>query len=253
MAGIERESLTMLWLPKKGKRAGENEDAPRAVFYKKTKGPGGQAARIALADGAAESPFAKEWAATLAQDFTKDPPRLEGSGSAPLDKWLRPRQEAWRELVPWEHMQWHAQIQAETGALAALIGVVFTHGPELAWEALAVGDARMFVIRGRTPTAAFPDQQGARKEFISSNPESNGGLHITAKRGRGTCLPGDRVVMATGALALWFAETQAIGKDPWTPLEQMDAPRWHPWIREKQERGEMRNDDVTLITFRVSG
>ena len=174
------------------------------------------------------------------------------AGTGGIAGWLEARQKEWSSRVPWDDLPWHSQVRAEAGAQAAVLGAVFAPGPELRWQAFSVGDVRMFTVRGREITARFPAGPGGRNEMVSSSPEGNGELTKILRTGRGACLPGDRVVMATGALARWFEDTLAMGKDPWGFLEGMDAAGWHPWVRDKQQRGDMKNDDVTLVTFRVN-
>ena len=243
-AGVERTSLLMLWLPKQGKRVHEHEDAARASFQ----GPEGRGARMAVADGREESPFAGEWARILARGFAGTPP-----GTGGIAAWLEARQREWSSRVPWDDLPWHSQVRAEGGAQAAVLGAAFAPGPELRWQAFSAGDAGMFTVRGRELTARFPAQPGGRNELVSSSPEGNGELTKMLRTGRGACLPGDRVVIATGAMARWFEDTLALGKDPWGFLERMNTAGWHPWVRDKQQRGDMQNDDVTLVTFKISG
>ena len=62
-------------------------------------------ARIALADGASESAFAREWARILTAGFAvTNPPDMCGPVEQSLAVWLKPRQEEWNRLVPWERI-----------------------------------------------------------------------------------------------------------------------------------------------------
>src|SRR6266568_755912 len=80
-----RAPVTAWWAPKAGNAADEYEDAyavePAALRY-------------AVADGASETSFAKQWAELLVERFVHEPP-----APAELPGWLAPMQRAWAALA----------------------------------------------------------------------------------------------------------------------------------------------------------
>ena len=174
---------TRLWLPKAGNRLDEYEDAFRTAFP----GPMGPAtsgsARIAISDGASESAFARDWARILTHSFVADPPDLCSLTEDSLRDWLTPAQEEWSAGVPWESIPWHGEAKARAGAFATLLGLRIDPVPDdtsrLEWEAMAVGDSCLFVVREERVTLSFP---------LKTPPSSTTSLH-------------------------WFAATRTIPKD----------------------------------------
>ena len=240
---------------KAGNRPGECEDACRDS-YPYNRGP----ARIAVCDGASESAFAKEWAEILAEALVHSPLDLSGLDDASLAMWLAPGQEKWNRAVPWERIPWHGEAKTRAGAMAALLGLEMAQTPNGAgaypWQAVAVGDCCLFVVRCGSLTVSFPMDSAAQfnntPSLICSNQANNGGLWGRVHRLQGECLPGDLVILASDALACWLLQERESGGKPWETLLEFHSNReWEDWLQARRSERAMRNDDTTLIAIAV--
>src|SRR5262245_31129956 len=110
------------WLPKKGHEEAEYEDAfaPDSITLET------DLFRCAIADGATEASFSKQWARTLVRAWE--------SGSLTKEQFVADvgrLQENWRrgftEVRTRGKLSWYAEQKAEFGAFAALVGFVLHH------------------------------------------------------------------------------------------------------------------------------
>ena len=218
------------------------------------------AARAAVADGASESAFAREWADELARAFTSAPPELADPDDDVLGAWLAPAQDAWNEAVPWDRIPWHGEAKARAGAFATLVGLTLSAAPDgsggIAWQAMAVGDSCLFVARDGELAVSFPLEDASEFDnnpaLLCSNPANSDGARDALRRDGGRCEAGDALMLATDALASWFLARHAAGEQPWDTLAALDASSWAGWVDEQRGAGLMRNDDVTLVMIEVA-
>lgn len=239
---------------KAGNRPDECEDASW-VSYPYNGGP----ARIAVCDGASESAFAREWAQILADAFVHRPLDLSCLDDSSLAVWLDPCQEKWNRAVPWERLPWHGEAKTRAGAMAALLGLEIDQTPNGAgafpWQAVAVGDCCLFVVRDDSLAVSFPmDSSGQfnnTPSLICSNPANNGRLWNEVHQYRGECLPGDTIILASDALACWILQEHESGGRPWETLLSLEPPQWDGWVQARRADRAMRNDDTTLIAVKV--
>ena len=240
---------------KSGNRPDECEDADLTVYP-----AGGGPARIALSDGASESAFAGEWAQILSRAFVRRPPDLSGLGEQSLAEWLRPCEEEWRRAVPWERIPWHGEAKTRAGAGATLLGMTVDLAPgaggAFPWQAVAVGDCCLFIVRDDALALSFPLEDASQfnntPSLICSNPANNGGLWTRVHQCQGECLPGDLIVLASDALACWILQERESGGRPWEELMTLDSvEQWENWVQAQRSQRAMRNDDTTLITVKV--
>ncbi len=249
-----------LWLPKAGNRPDEYEDAAQAVYPQRIGASGRRTVRVAVADGASESAFAREWANILTDAFVDRPLDIPGLTEDTLYDWLAPAQAAWHAAVPWERVPWHGEAKARAGAFASLVGLTLGAAPDapggLRWQAVAVGDSCLFIVRRGRLHVAFPLDDAAQfdntPDLVCSNPDNAGALWECVRRGGGACAPGDLFILASDALACWFLAANAAGERPWETLLALDAPEWDEWIAQRRRAGAMRNDDTTLVAIAVN-
>ena len=247
------------WLPKAGNRPDEYEDAFRVVYPQRIGAPPRGAARLAVADGASESAFAREWANALVDAFASEPPQLRGLTGDALKAWLAPAQELWHGEVPWDRIPWHGEAKARAGAFATLVGLTLSAAPGgyggLVWQAVAVGDSCLFIVRGGELAVAFPLRDASEFDnepaLLCSNPD-NDGAHDAPRSDGGRCEPGDVLILASDALAAWFLARDADGERPWDTIAALDDSTWEGWVDEQRGAGLMRNDDVTLVVVEVA-
>ncbi|MCY4528539.1 MAG: hypothetical protein OXD46_05860 [Chloroflexi bacterium] len=248
------------WLPKAGNSPEEYEDASRVVYPQRMGTSGRRTARAAVSDGASESAFAREWANVLTEAFASRPPDMCGLTEDSLCDWLALGQEEWRVGIPWDRIPWHGEAKARAGAFATLLGLTFAAAPagspRLYWQALAVGDSCLFVIRDDRLWLSFPLEDAAQFDnnpaLVCSNPDNAGDLWENVSRSEGECLAGDLFILASDALACWFLERNAEGEKPWETLIALDSSGWAAWVEEQRGAGLMGNDDTTLVIIGVN-
>lgn len=243
-------------LSKEGNRPEECEDAFRVVY---PSGAGAEIVRAAVCDGATESAFAREWAEILADAFVDQPLDLSGMTEGSLKTWLKRGQEEWHEGIPWDQIPWHGEAKARAGAFATLLGL--TIGADLAnprqpwWQAVAVGDSCLFVVRNDRLLLSFPLEDAGQFDnnpaLVCSNPANSQGLWEGVRLQSGECSPGDRFILASDALAAWFLASYAAGEKPWETLLELDASERDAWVGEQRSERLMRNDDTTLVIIDV--
>lgn len=216
-----------LWLPRAGHAEAEYEDAFAVAAV-----PGGL--RVAVADGATETAFAKPWAQALAEAFVgvDDAAAWAPRARAAFAAGVAPRLAG---------LPWFAAAKAEEGAFAALLGVAIA--ADGTWQAWAVGDCcllhwRAGVLCGSWPFTT-PDAFTHRPLLLGSRP----GDAPPWRHRSGTWLPGDVLGLATDALAAWLLAARP-------PAPPADA--FHRHVEAARAARTLRNDDVTLVLVEPS-
>ena len=250
---------TEFWLPKAGNDPEEYEDAFRVVCPPQVGASGLGAARIAVSDGASESSFAREWANFLTDAFVTQPPASCGLTEDSLNTWLKSPQERWHASVPWDRLPWHGETKTQAGSLATLLGLTVKAAPDnsgqLSWQALAVGDSCLFIVRENRLWLSFPLEDSAQFDnnpaLLCSNPDNSGNMWEGIHQRSGECATGDLLILATDALACWILAENAAEERPWETLLGLDSSEWETWVGEQRHGGFMRNDDTTLVIIQV--
>jgi len=127
---------------------------------------------------------------------------------------------------------------------------------DIRYQAVAVGDTCLFLIRDNRLLVSFPLDQAAQfgntPELISSQPNGNPQLPQRLLQCSGICQEGDLFVLATDALAKWFlSQTEAQGV-PWELLNQLaNQAEFSRFIGDLREQRLIRNDDTTLIVIQL--
>ena len=229
-------SATAWWAPKSGNAADEYEDA----YAVKP-----DALRFAVADGASETSFAKQWAELLVDRFVLEPPT-----AAELPGWVTPLQMAWAGAQQGKATAWYAEEKARDGAFSSLLGLEIEDGH---WRALAVGDSCLFVVRGGRLERAFPLARAAQFNnsplLLSSVPRANLRVWDEVTADEGELQDRDRILLMTDALAQWFLAEAELGRRPWSALARAVATPegFAAFVDCLRGGGALRNDDVTLV------
>ena len=240
-------------LPKGGNRSAEYEDAYAT-------GPDDAAEldvfRCAVADGATETSFARQWAQLLATGYCAGQ-----FDDTPLAEALAPLQAAWRAEIGGLALPWYAEEKARQGAFAALAGLTLTGKEDQAggtWTALAAGDSCLFQIRADTLHAALPLTTAAaftnQPALLATEPARNAVfVEDPAVQYTGDWEPNDEFYLLTDALACWFLGAHERGERPWAALAGFATAgvagdhAFAGWVAERRVEHELRNDDVTLV------
>jgi hypothetical protein len=225
------------WLPKRGNRPEEYEDAFAGDLV---------LGRFAIADGASESAFAAEWARLLVEGFVRTPPGRVG-------EWLAGLRVQWHQQLRGREMPWYAEVKFAEGAFATVLGVSFGRvqsDRSRRWLAWAVGDSCLFQVRGDELLVRFPlthaDEFGNRPDLLCSR--SRGNRKIKETLARGEWHDGDCLMLMSDALAQWFLEQEEAGHQPSNIVEKRaTTDGFEPWIEGMRDARELRNDDVTLV------
>jgi hypothetical protein len=234
-------------VPKRGNRESEYEDAHKLAPER---------GRFAISDGASESWYAGVWARLMVNEYVVNPVNREDQ----WDRWLPPLRERWSREVGGRPVPWYGVDKVREGAFATLLGLdVGTAGAAgRRWQAVAVGDSCLFLIRDGRLQEAFPvrrsEEFGNKPSLLGSGagaadgPEPPRGSHAG-----GECVPGDRIWLMTDALAQWFLQEVEGGGRPWELigrqlLRARPGEAFATWVEDLRDRAELRNDDVTLVT-----
>jgi hypothetical protein len=233
-------SATAWWAPKSGNAASEYEDA----YAVKP-----EALRFAVADGASETSFARQWAELLVEGFVQDAPSAAG-----LHDFVTPLQSVWAEGQKGKATAWYSERKAADGAFSSLLGVTI-EGDH--WRALAIGDSCLFVVRSGKVLRAFPleraEQFSNRPSLLSSVARANAGVWGEVAVVEGDLVTNDRLLLMTDALAQWFLVEAEMGRRPWAALAKVTTPeQFAAFIEVLRAGGALRNDDVTLVTVEVA-
>jgi serine/threonine protein phosphatase PrpC len=233
-------SATAWWAPKSGNAASEYEDA----YAVKP-----EVLRFAVADGASETSFARQWAELLVEGFVQDAP-----SAAELHDFVAPLQATWAEGQKGKATAWYAERKAREGAFSSLLGVSID-GER--WRALAIGDSCLFVVRSGKILHAFPleraEQFSNRPSLLSSVSRANAGVWNEVVTTEGDLQARDRLLLMTDALAQWFLVEAEMGRRPWAALAKVTSPeQFTATIDVLRAGGALRNDDVTLVSVEVA-
>ena len=240
-----RIQCSIMWLPKAGNTSDEYEDAfsPNEDVSIDAK-----EFRCAVADGATESSFCREWAQLLVEGFR--------TGRA-IDE-LR---KDWQLSVEGKELPWYAEEKLQFGAYAAL--VVLQVNSDRTWEAKAVGDCCVMHLRADTLLCSFPlsDSESFNNSPSLLSSKSSTETSEADLKMYGTWEPGDCFLLLSDALACWALSRQ---DDTDSNLIQLltlsDSIQFADLITRQRVRSDeenassvkMRNDDVTLMRVNVA-
>jgi len=217
-----------------------------------------EAAKFAVADGATQASYSKEWARILVTSF------LELNTSTltrdHFESWLEGCRRKWTE---WERplasrtLPWFTKEKLLEGSASTFLGISFDFGTDacnqVLWKAVAFGDSCLFIVRGEWLIRHFPieasDDFTATPSLLHTLAYPIGDdLHIFSG---GVCA-GDRIFMATDALAKWLLYVYETTETPWDQLYAISShSELQSFVDENRANGSMRDDDVTLITIEI--
>jgi len=243
------------WAPKEGNREDEYEDA----------GAGNpQTGCFAVADGATESSFSREWAEIQVKGFVTEGRWEEFFKQSrrwfqwrrdilqQWSQWLEKMRTRWRERL--EELKssrggqwpWFVEDRIREGAVATFCGLVLlsdtqppdecrqSHNPVgrsaiRRYFCLAVGDACLFQLRDNRLVFSFPMKKAADFNNTPSLLCSQTLPPAWPTAPLRWCIrrwnEGDTFVLMTDALARWFLSEYEAGNDPWPEIRsQLPEP-----------------------------
>lgn len=206
--------------------------------------------KFAIADGATETSFAKEWSDLLVTYF-KDNSFEKDKLHSTLDKATK----SWQSLVTAVELPWYAQQKVEIGAFSTFLGLMVNR-EESNFRSVAIGDCTLFQIRNNELKVSFPvlsaNEYGNTPFLLSSNPMYQKGIEVKVKYLEGELIRNDMLILATDALAAWILEGAESGRRPWNGLQCLLGFEdykidFQNWLNNKRREREIKNDDATLI------
>ena len=232
--------------PKLGNSLEEYEDA---WAQRQTRTPGG--IRVAVADGATESSFAKLWAVLVAESYVRS--ELSGGGAEFFAR-LQPARRLWRRRLAGRPLPWFASEKAEQGAFAAFLGVeIDAHTNR--WTALAVGDCCLMHVddvgKGMRAIETFPLQRSSQftmSPYLIGSRSDGESLQDRIHVSKGSLRDGDMLLLATDAMAAWLLKRHEEGRPLWKWLyRKLRTPESFAAMVAYGRQHGLRNDDFTLV------
>jgi hypothetical protein len=230
--------------PKLGNSLEEYEDA---WAHRQTRTPVG--IRVAVADGATESSFAKLWAVLLAESYV----RSEVTGAEFVAR-LKPARRLWRRRLAGRPLPWFASEKAEQGAFAAFLGVqIDAHKNR--WTALAVGDCCLMQVdnvgKGMRVVEMFPLQKSSQftmSPYLIGSRSNGESLNERIQISKGSLRDGDMLLLASDAVAAWLLKQHEEGRALWKWLyRKLSTPESFAAMVAYGRKNGLRNDDCTLV------
>jgi hypothetical protein len=223
----------------------------------------GRNARCIVVDGATEAYDSIRWVGQLVDSFLG----VQPAGGAPalsaaaMDDWFERMQDQWLRTAPatfgtiFEERKFR-----EDGSFATLLGCEIRGlgGPRPRWSAVALGDTVLFHLRGARVLAQFPALAardfGLNPDGVFTQPSARGRMRARLGRAEGPLAVGDRLFLATDALAEWMVRTDRAYPDRvWPTLGRLHHPAvFRQLVADRRRAGEMKNDDVTLMRVDIT-
>lgn len=249
--------MVVFYVPKQGNDEREWEDGAAGSCGDPS---AGRNPRFAVADGATEGFGSARWAEQLVAGFVgsdqgnggAEPPALRPDA---LHRWLELMQARWHQdpraagATDLERLK-----LARVGSFATLLGCELSglDEPQARWDAVALGDTVLFHVRNQE-VEQFPkiaaEEFGVNPDGVPTRPETLAGMVERLVVSGGDLAAGDRLYLATDALAQWMVEADARDRRSlWTMLATLDHPAtFRKLVADRRRAGEMKNDDVTLM------
>ena len=245
---------TSFWVPKRGNSIDEYEDA----YAIDTAEPESNTVRIAVADGASEGFFSKIWADVLVKNFHR-------KNITTMNAFLEHCNEDWRiwKLQYLEGrrssdrpIQWFEEDGIRRGAFSTFLGLNIKRDKS-EWQAIAIGDTCLFHVRDDTLLNSFPLSNSTSFNnspilLSSENPQTEE-IQEAIVQIKGSYREGDCFFVMTDALSAWVLQEFENGNNPIKPiLEITTQEEFAAFIDTLRNDNNLHNDDVTLVTMRMS-
>lgn len=212
--------------------------------------------KFAVADGATESSFSKEWAQLLTSSIqTKKNINVNY-----FLNFLPSLQETWRANVFSRPLPYYAEAKALQGAFSTLLALQINI-KHFNYKSCAIGDCCLFHIRDSLMIKCFPinesEEFGNNPFLISSINSQNVDIKDYFKELEGDFLHGDQFFLLSDAIANWFLKEYEDNKKPWETVNKLfidkilDKDIFVKWIDEQRDARLIKNDDISIISIFV--
>jgi hypothetical protein len=250
--------MVVFYVPKQGNDEREWEDGAAGFCGDPS---AGRNPRFAVADGATQAFGSARWAEQLVTGFVgldqpgahAEPPALRRDA---VHGWLELMQARWhQDPRPAGATDLEMLKLSRVGSFATLLGCELSglDGPQPRWDAVALGDTVLFHVRDHNVITQFPRIAVGEFRFnpdgVSTKPDGLPAMVDRLADHSGRLAAGDRLYLATDALAEWMVVTHQ--RDPrslWNTLATLDHPAtFRKLVADRRWADEMKNDDVTLM------
>jgi len=244
---LKAKILSKEVLPKSGNTVAECEDA---LSFKQTK----SFLKVALADGATESSFAKEWANLLTIDLVKS----KNFSLKYITGRLPTLRNLWLSEVTKIPLPWYAEAKLEKGAFSTLLGMTIDLKKNI-YSCIGIGDCCLFQVRSDDMIFSFPVQKSSEFSnspfLLTTKKDDDKELKAYLKKAKGKIEKGDYLFLMSDALAYWFASENEKGEKPWEILlgisEDTSKNAFEDWLNIKRREKQIKNDDTTLLIIEI--
>lgn len=208
---------------------------------------------IAIADGAGAGIFCRQWAALLAERWTRELPDV--ADPKIYQTWMDGCRNAWMEAIGYKTIRIFQKMKVDdVGAAATLLGLRIERDPksdDYRWSAVAVGDSVLFWIRDQNLLAAFPLTRGSQFDIAPLLLRSKRMPLPGFARASSICKAGDLFVLATDAVAHALFDEHDRGPVDWARFETLEQSIWEQEMDRLRDENRMVNDDCTLVVLRI--
>lgn len=204
--------------------------------------------RFAVSDGATEYIFSRLWAKILVSSFLMGQnPFDENTWKSNVRKW-----HAWSKSAD-PSGSWFGDEKLKKGSAATFLGINFRSN--LKWKAVALGDSCLLHSRNGRLLSCWPisvdSEFGSTPQLIST--ERTPSEPVVSK---GSCEPGDVMILGTDALAKWILQSYQREKNPLKLLieDKEGSRRIVDIIKSLRESGSdpcLDDDDTLAIIIHV--
>jgi len=251
-----------LWVQKQGNHPNEYEDAFHPDKLLRTEN---NCVALAIADGATEGAFSKQWANILCHCFVNNPDIPDEGEPVSWDA-ARSRYERFISMYKEKRaakgppLKWYEIPSLSQGSYAAFLGITVRENEQGGYvvHSIAYGDTCLFHTRNGEMLASFPVEHasdfGFRPWLVSSRErtdEQHSGIPSVRRR-EFYVQPGEEIYLATDAASQWFLSCYESDNDPTWHLAPFFAvknrnTRFANWVNELRRQRTIRNDDTTFI------
>lgn len=247
-----RPDCSVFQVVKAGNEPGQCDDAA-AFRLPASKTP----LRAAVADGATEAMLSGLWARCLVKAACASP------SPWPPDRTLKRARGYWQterngyvaEREECRPLKWYEETGLARGSLAALCWVECQAKSSLfsrkgSYSAAAVGDVCLFHVRRGGLLDSFPLSVGAEFGNRPALLATDVGVAPSFSVKRGYWRSGDVLLLASDALAAWLLANATVPAVWDRIVGTRSNASFSKFVAANRRRGELRNDDVTLLLIR---
>jgi hypothetical protein len=209
--------------------------------------------QAAIADGVSQAIFSGEWANILVNNFVEK--ELDIFQENKLNNWVIEQQANWQKFIRQQSLSWMSRrkLKSDQGTYATFLGLKIEQTYEgWQWQALAIGDCCLFIVKDNALITAFPLTNSQELNQVPAQLGSEANYNNSTKFTQGTVDKGSHFYIVTDALAGWIMRNLEMRVLPWNTLEShREQEKFSPWIKKlrysKDREEYIRDDDTTLV------